>query len=320
MGGVDEGVTYGFNNVRLGVFANTPRLMFEKWYGTNWTLWEIDHGGTGLRFYKAGETTLRVNSTAIQVGEAGKRRNAVIYGDIITIDPAGGGGNLDIDGNANIAGNITANYFIGDGSFLTNINVGLINSSSWNRSGTKVFLSNTNDLVGIGTTSPGYKLTIEGADYTSSAISTERTSADNAGPWIKLLKSRSGASANVGDNLGRFGFEMRNNNSDIHYAASVSGYVDNVTAGSEGGYLRFDTAYESSGATERMRITSAGNVGIGTTSPATNFDVAGNGLIQTALYIKNTGIDTVGTDASRFIHAGTAFYWDTHADKLSIRM
>jgi len=162
-GGVDEDISYNFSNVRLGVYASTPRLLFENWNGTNWTLWQIDHGGGGLRFYKAGEyVTLRLNATAGQFGESGHRKNLFVYGDIITIDPAGGGGNLYIDGNANITENITANYFIGDGRFLTNLNIGLINSTSWNRSGVNVTLANIGDFVGIGTNTPIAKLNVIG--------------------------------------------------------------------------------------------------------------------------------------------------------------
>ena len=105
-GGIDEEISYNISNIRLGVYASTPRLLFENWNGTNWTLWQIDHGGGGLRFYKAGEyVTLRLNATAGQFGESGHRKNLFVYGDIITIDPAGGGGNLYIDGNVGIGTN-----------------------------------------------------------------------------------------------------------------------------------------------------------------------------------------------------------------------
>ncbi len=47
---------------------------------------------------------------------------------------------------------------------LTNylLKIGDINSTSWNRTGTKVFLANIGDNVGIGTTSPGMKLVVAG--------------------------------------------------------------------------------------------------------------------------------------------------------------
>jgi len=67
--------------------------------------------------------------------------------------------------NLNNSGyNITADYFIGDGSLLTGIggsvDDGSINSSAWNRTSGNVFLASVNDKVGIGTSSPDASLEI----------------------------------------------------------------------------------------------------------------------------------------------------------------
>lgn len=71
------------------------------------------------------------------------------------------------DGNVNVTHNVTANFFIGDGSMLTNLpaggnssaemiaaTTGNVNSTSWERKGTNVILANITDNVGIGTASP----------------------------------------------------------------------------------------------------------------------------------------------------------------------
>ena len=50
------------------------------------------------------------------------------------------------------------------------------NSSAWNRSGTNVFLANTGDSVGIGTTSPGAKLDVNGALNVGGAFTNSKTS------------------------------------------------------------------------------------------------------------------------------------------------
>jgi len=69
---------------------------------------------------------------------------------------------LDVNGSINVTGNgnVTASYFVGDGSQLTGINA---NGSIWNRSGTDVILANTGDSVGIGTDTPTAKLDVNGS-------------------------------------------------------------------------------------------------------------------------------------------------------------
>ena len=62
----------------------------------------------------------------------------------------------------NVIGDINATgFYYGDGSQLTGISI-LSNSTSWNRSGTNVFLANTGDNVGIGTSTPQNTLNVLG--------------------------------------------------------------------------------------------------------------------------------------------------------------
>jgi hypothetical protein len=81
-----------------------------------------------------------------------------------------------------------------------------------------------------------------------------------------------GVSDAAADNLGgSIGFQ-HNGASGVMIAAIKAGRQSGTTGG---GYLSFATRTDAAFSTERIRITSAGLVGIGTSSPTTTLDVAG---------------------------------------------
>lgn len=80
--------------------------------------------------------------------------------------------------------------------------------------------------------------------------------------------------------------------------ASIYGRKENATAGNYAGYLGFLTRPQGGVGTERMRITSGGNVGIGTTDPSVALDVNGNGRFRSVgsgTYSANLNITSDGT-------------------------
>jgi hypothetical protein len=83
-----------------------------------------------------------------------------------------------------------------------------------------------------------------------------------------------GVSDAAADNLGgSIGFQ-HNGASGVMIAAIKAGRQSGTTGG---GYLSFATRTDAAFSTERIRITSAGLVGIGTSSPTTTLDIEGTG-------------------------------------------
>jgi len=130
--------------------------------------------------------------------------------------------------------------------------------------------------VGIGTTAPVNKLDVNG----SVAVGT--CAGSNSAPASSLIVSgkigvgtaNPGTTLEVADYAGAFDFGFYNSASAVFSGASVWSNIENATSATEGENLQFLTSTGGTKA-ERMRITGAGNVGIGVTSPGSLFEVQG---------------------------------------------
>ena len=124
---------------------------------------------------------------------------------------------------------------------------------------------NSSQQVGIGTSSPGHPLDILGSNETvgsgSSQLAVFSTSAYNT--------------ANTGGSIGFQG--KKNSGGDYSENAWIGGLKENTTDGNDAGYLAFGTRPNGGAVAERMRITSAGRVGIGSVAPDGLLHVSGTG-------------------------------------------
>ena len=129
--------------------------------------------------------------------------------------------------------------------------------------------------VGIGTSSPGAKLDVRFAT----------NPATNNGGGVNALRVWT-TSAIAADSGGAISF---GGNADVLGGAAfaqIAGRKDNATSGNYLGYLQFAINNAAGTMSERMRLDSSGNLGIGTSSPGLKVDIAGGG---NALRIRTDG-------------------------------
>ena len=131
------------------------------------------------------------------------------------------------------------------------------------------FWDYTNKRLGIGTNVPNYKVHIKDNSVTTGS---------------KTLLQLQSDPINNGGSL-NLDFRVSSANTDDRYVARISGMREGNGALSQ---LQFWT--ESSGLYQRMTITSAGNVGIGTNTPSSTLQISGT--------LDATGISQLGSGGS----------------------
>jgi hypothetical protein len=200
---------------------------------------------------------MRISSAgALKLNAYGSGSNTGTATQRLAVDASGNVIEIPI-GSGPVDGNGTANYVTkwSDSDTITN---------------SIIYDNGTN--VGIGTTSPAATLDVVSSGSIQTSILARGQDAN-----FRLVSRQDKSSNDSGAIVGEFGVDWtttRNSAIRFHRGGDVTG-----------GFMTFTTNDGS----ERMRITSAGNVGIGTTSPASLLQVVGASLeSQGVLNISNT--------------------------------
>jgi hypothetical protein len=143
-------------------------------------------------------------------------------------------------------------------------------------SGSERLRITTTGNVGIGTTSPSGILTVVGSG-TVSANNWAYILGGNVGSTNPSVSLASGVA--IGQN-----FSGGNSETNLVWGQTIGA----------GQYLSI-SKWTGSAVTEQLRITSTGNVGIGTTSPSQALDVAGNIISSQSITIGTTGLYQAGS-------------------------
>jgi hypothetical protein len=172
-----------------------------------------------------------------------------------------------------------------------------VNETLYNRTETMRIKQNGN--VGIGSTSPGYKLDVNGT-FNATGTATLSTISITG-----TINSSATETLRTNNNSGYISIYNSAGNTRTGYIQGLAGSSLTLSA-ENGAFLQFLV-----GGSERVRINTAGNVGIGTTTPGRKLDV--EGIVRTR-GASGTGGFEIGAASS-----GTAKWrieWDSASDSL----
>ena len=256
----------------------------------------VGNGGTGAvtlttRGVLIGNGTSAVSATAagitgqVLVGNTGADPSwATLTSTAVTSFSAGTTGltpSTATQGAITLAGTLgVANGGTGTATAFTAGSVVFAGASGvYSQNNGQFFWDNTNNRLGIGTTAPDRKLDVQG----SGSITVRSRSTDTSGVTVGILAAEHASG------------------SSLQVRAGV-GFTNLISTGAA------DPLIFSANSAEAMRITSAGNVGIGTSSPGERLTVTHTQNAASRIALSNQDAGSSATAALRLSTSGA--FWD----------
>src|ERR1700712_254241 len=158
--------------------------------------------------------------------------------------------------------------------------------------------------VGIGTSSPTTQFHVEGLGLVNIFVSTVAPGLQSGSGLIGYMKGTPTAS---GQRLGYFLTGAQGGGTNPYNATGMAGYADGAwTDASRPAYIAFETTQDGSMTrSERMRISSLGHVGIGTSDPGYKLEVVDGSNFSSAIRADGAYNGIIATGGSIGLIAGT---------------
>ena len=143
---------------------------------------------------------------------------------------------------------------------------------------TTPMIFDASNRIGIGTLTPGGLLHLYSTSAFQPQMIVENEANDASAGYFILDKGRANLAVQIGDTLGTLIWRGRDSNNTLQNSAQIYAEVSNVSAGAVDSNLIMLAPTKLqffTGVNERMRISSAGDVGINETAPDYKLDVNG---------------------------------------------
>ena len=267
----DEGGYVGWIYTQANDWRRFGNVSLSKDLDIN-TLDKLGIGATSVL-----NSLLRVGSDIFTVNEDG-----------VGIGTTASGYSLNIIGDANVSGMITATEFVGSGQYLTNLNAA---ATGWDNATDALYNSDLSKNVGIGTTVPRFVLEVGHIGQTTKTFQVNGKS-----EFTDTLTANAVA---VGGALTAVGtYTIDNVTSGLIRASQISVGTQSPTE---------LASFQVGSGSDLLVVKSDGHLGIGTTAPRADVDILGHARIRTQSEDART-VNSVSGEVTLDLSLAQTFY------------